>query len=220
MNETFRDRAEAGRLLAEQLVQYAGRDDVLVLGLPRGGVPVAFGVARRIRAPIDVFVVRKLGVPGHEEFAFGAIATGGVRVLDEDVIDSLRIPPAVVDEVIAREERELKRRELAYRGHEVSPQIRGKIILVVDDGIATGSTMIAAARALRLQQPARLVVAVPTAPPSSCAKVAEEVDEVIALMKPDSFIAVGQWYEDFGQTSDDEVRRLLAEAHHQAARAE
>jgi putative phosphoribosyl transferase len=219
MKEVFRDRTEAGRLLAEELLEYADRDDVLALGLPRGGVPVAFEVARLLKVPLDVFVVRKLGVPGHEEYAFGAIATGGVCVLSEDVVEDLHIPQEAIDEIIAREKRELKRRELAYRGHEVAPQIQGKIILLIDDGIATGSTMTAAVRALRLQQPKRLIVAVPTAPPSSCAKLANEADEVVALMKPDYFVAVGQWYIDFGQTSDEEVRRLLAEGGHQKAQA-
>ncbi len=219
MGAIFRDRTEAGRLLAERLSPFAGREDVLVLGLPRGGVPVAFEIAHRLRARLDVFVVRKLGVPGHEEFAFGAIATGGVCVLDREVIGSLAIPPQVIRETIAREERELKRRELAYREHEVAAQVRGSVTLLVDDGIATGSTMTAALRALRLQQPTRLVIAVPTASPSSCEKLAEEADEVISLMKPRDFVAVGQWYLDFGQTSDEEVRRLLKEAGTKGARA-
>ena len=219
MGAIFRDRTEAGRLLAERLSPYVGRDEVLVLGLPRGGVPVAFEIARRLRARLDVFVVRKLGVPRHEEFAFGAIATGGVRVLDREVIDSLAIPPQIIHETIAREERELKRRELAYRGHEVAAQVHGSVTLLVDDGIATGSTMTAALRALRLQQPARLVIAVPTAAPSSCEKLAKEADEVISLVTPRDFVAVGQWYMDFGQTSDEEVRRLLNEAGTRTARS-
>jgi len=218
VKEIFRDRTEAGHLLAEELVKYAGSDEVLVLGLPRGGVPVAFEVARRLHVPLDIFVVRKLGVPGHEEYAFGAIAEGDVSVLDEDVVAELRIPQSMVDGIIDREKQELKRRQLTYRGHETSPRIRGRIILLIDDGVATGSTMTAAVRALRSQQPKHLVVAVPTAPPSSCVKLAEEADEVIALIKPEYFVAVGQWYEDFSQTSDDEVRRLLAEAGHQPAR--
>jgi putative phosphoribosyl transferase len=219
MREVFRDRAEAGRLLAERLVVYADQREVLVLGLPRGGVPVAFEVANRLHAPLDVFVVRKLGVPGHEEYAFGAIASGGVCFFDEGVVKELQISQALIDKIVAREGREVQRRELAYRGHEAPPTIQGKIALLIDDGIATGSTMIAAARAVRLRQPRRLIIAVPTAPPSSCARLAAEADEVIALIKPADFFAVGQWYIDFRQTSDEEVRDLLVKAGHQPARA-
>jgi putative phosphoribosyl transferase len=205
MKGMFGNWAEAGRLLAEALVHYAGRDDGLVLGLPGGGVRVAFEIARRLQVPPDVSVVRKLGVPSPEEYAFAAIATGGIRVVDEDVVEELHIPGDVIGVTVAREEQELRRRELAYGGHEIPPQIQGRIILLIDDGIATGSTMTAAVRAVRLHQPKLLVVAVPTASPSSCARLASEADEVVALTKPDFFAAVGQWDMDFSQTRDDEV---------------
>src|SRR5580700_11070252 len=168
MDYPFRDRKEAGRLLAQRLAEYANRDDAIVLALPRGGVPVGFEVARALDAPLDVFVVRKLGVPGHEELAMGAVATGGVRILNYGVIQAMNIPDEVIEAVGAREHLELKRRELAYRGHASAPEIRGKTIILVDDGIATGSTMLAAVAALQQSQPARIVVASPTAPASSC----------------------------------------------------
>jgi predicted phosphoribosyltransferase len=212
MKNVFRDRTEAGQLLAKKLARYANRPDVLVLGLPRGGVPVAFEVARKLQAPLDVFVVRKLGVPGHRELAMGAIATGGVRVLNEEVLKGLRISSAAIDAVAAEEGRELRRRELAYRGHEAAPVVEGRTVILVDDGIATGSTMRAAIRALKKQRPARLVVAVPTAAPSSEQELRREADEMIALMTPEDFFAVGQWYENFSQTTDAEVARLLEQA--------
>jgi putative phosphoribosyl transferase len=217
MRDIFRDRVQAGQLLADRLTKYANRDDVIVLGLPRGGVPVAFEVASKLKAPLDVFVVRKLGVPGHRELAMGAIATGGVRVLNQEVVEGLGISQLTIDAVAAGEQKELARRELAYRGHGTSPKIRGKTVILIDDGIATGSTMRAAVRAVRLQEPARVVVAVPTAARSSYNELKREADEIIALMVPDEFCAVGQWYENFSQTIDEEVTRLLEKAGHSPA---
>ena len=210
VGKRFRDRREAGRLLAAQLGAYAKRPDVLVLALPRGGVPVAAEVASALGAPLDVFVVRKLGVHGHEEYALGAIATGGVRVLNEEVVQALRIPDRVIDALAGREQEELARRERVYRGHRPPPDVRGRTVILVDDGLATGATMHAAIRALRQQQPARIVVAVPTASPETCAELKTEVDDVICATTPDPFYAVGLWYEDFSQTTDEEVRELLA----------
>ncbi len=212
MTSRFRDRVEAGQLLAEKLAKFSGRKNVIVLALPRGGVPVGYEVARKLHAPLDVMVVRKLGVPGYEELAMGAIASGGVRVLNEDVVDRLGISKETIDAVAAREERELHRREVAYRGHPGSPEIKDKTVILVDDGIATGATIRAAAKALRQQEPAHLVIAVPTSAPDSATEVAAMVDEFIALMTPEDFCAVGQWYDNFGQTSDDEVTQLLAAA--------
>src|SRR5213075_2257836 len=208
----YRDRIDAGKQLAARLADYADRDEVLVLALPRGGVPVAYEVAKALRAPLDIFLVRKLGVPGHEELAMGAIATGGVRVLNDDVVDYLRIPGAVIDAVAADELRELERRERAYRGDRPEPDVRGKTVILVDDGLATGSTMRAAAAALRQQDPAKIVVAVPVAAEATCEEFREEVDEVICAITPEPFYAVGIWYEDFSQTTDEEVRDLLARA--------
>jgi len=210
VGKRFRDRREAGRLLAAKLSGYANRPDVVVLALPRGGVPVAAEVARALGAPLDVFVVRKLGVPGHEEFAFGAIATGGVRVLNEEVVRALQIPDRVIDAVAAREQEELARRERVYRGDRPPLDVRGRTVILVDDGLATGATMQAAIRALRQQQPARIVVAVPTASLETCDELKRVVDEVICATTPDPFYAVGLWYEDFSQTTDEEVRELLA----------
>jgi erythromycin esterase-like protein/predicted phosphoribosyltransferase len=206
----FRNRAEAGRLLAERLRDYAGREDVVVLGLPRGGVPVAFEIARALDAPLDVFLVRKLGVPGHEEVALGAIATGGVRVLNKQLIESLDIPPEWIEAIDAKERRELERRERVYRGDRPPPDIAGKTVILVDDGLATGSTMLAAANAIREDDPARLVVAVPVADPDVCAGLRSVADEVVCLSTPQPLQAVGVWYGDFSQTTDDEVRDLLA----------
>jgi predicted phosphoribosyltransferase len=210
--ETFRDRTEAGRLLARELMRYANQRDVIVLGLPRGGVPVAFEVAVTLHVPLDVFVVRKLGTPGHSELAMGAIATGGVRVLNEAVIEAASIPMRVIDAVAEEEGRELKRRELAYRGSYSEPEVRGKTVLLIDDGIATGSTMRAAIRAIASQEPARLIVAVPTAAGPTCRELRPMVDELVALMMPEIFYGVGQWYDDFRQTSDEEVTELLQRA--------
>ena len=217
MQNQFRDRREAGRLLAEELTKYANRKDVIVLGLPRGGIPVAFEVASKLHAPLDVFVVRKLGVPGYRELAMGAIATGGVRVLNEEVVEGLCISQLTIDAVEGEEYKELARREEAYRGHDRAPELRGKIVILVDDGIATGSTMRAAVQAIRKQDPAQLVVAVPTAARESCFELRPEVDDLVVLMIPESFHAVGQWYEYFSQTTDAEVTRLLQEAHRVAS---
>jgi putative phosphoribosyl transferase len=210
----FHDRREAGRLLAAKLAAYANRLDVLVLALPRGGVPVAFEVARALNAPLDVFIVRKLGVPGHEELAMGAVATGGVRVLNDEIVSVLRIPDYFINEVVAQELQELERRERLYRGDLPPPDVRGRTVILVDDGLATGATMYAAIQALRQQQPARIVVAVPTASPESCEGLRTEVDEVICGITPEPFYAVGFWYEDFSQTADEEVRDLLARSEH------
>jgi predicted phosphoribosyltransferase len=208
----FRDRADAGRHLLSRLGAYQGRLDVLVLGLPRGGIPVAYEVARGLGAPLDVFVVRKLGVPGQEELAMGAIATGGVRIVNRDVVDALHIPPDVVDRAAAEEARELERREQSYRGERPQPGVEGKTVILVDDGLATGSTMRAAVAALRQQGPARIVVAVPVAAPSTCRELRQEVDEIVCFATPEPFMAVGRFYDDFAQTTDEEVRELLATA--------
>jgi predicted phosphoribosyltransferase len=208
----FRDRVEAGQLLAEKLAAYANQPDVLVLGLPRGGVPVAAQVARRLHAPLDVFVVRKLGLPGDEELAMGAIATGGVRVLNREVVGQLRIPDEVIDAVAADEQRELVRRERAYRDDLPAPDVAGKTVILVDDGIATGSTMFAAIEALRKLNAGRIVVAVPTVSPATFYEMERVVDEIVAVMMPEHFRGVGQWYQDFSQTSDEEVRQLLGQA--------
>jgi putative phosphoribosyl transferase len=208
----YRDRVEAGQQLATKLMAYANRPDVLVLGLPRGGVPVAFPVAERLGAPLDVFVVRKLGLPGHEELAMGAIATGGVRVVNEELVHLLHIAPEVIDAVAAREQRELEHRERLYRGDRPDPEIQGRTIILVDDGLATGATMRAAVTALRQQQPARIVVAVPVAASATCNELKTAVEEVVCATTPEPFYAVGVWYEDFSPTSDAEVRDCLARA--------
>src|SRR5437868_989383 len=208
----FRDRHEAGRRLADKLSPYAKRPDVLVLALPRGGVPVAYEVAQSLQAPLDVFLVRKLGVPGYEELAMGAVATGGVRVLNDEIVNGLRIPDDVVDAVTAWQQQELARREQLYRGDSPAPDVRGRTVILVDDGLATGATMHAAIAALRRQQPARIVVAVPTAAPETCDALRAEVDDVVCAITPEPFYSVGLWYEDFSQTTDDEVRDLLARA--------
>jgi len=209
MPRAFRDRSEAGRRLADALRHLAGRPDVLVLGLPRGGVPVASEVARALRAPLDVFVVRKLGVPGNRELAFGAIASGGVRVLNEPMAIGLRLPPAVIDAVSAAEREELTRRERAYRGDAPPLDVAGKTVVLVDDGLATGASMRAAVVALRARGPARIVVAVPTAAPEACDDFRDEVDELVCAETPAHFTAVGERYDDFRDTSDEEVRTLL-----------
>jgi len=208
-SQPFRDRVEAGELLAEKLTEYRDREDVVVLALPRGGVPVAREVARALGVPLDVYVVRKLGVPGHEELAMGAIATGGVRQVNRDVVDALGIPASVIDAVAERELRELERREQAYRGNRAPMPLINKTVILVDDGLATGSTMRAAVMAARQQQPARVIVAVPVGAVSTCAGLATEADDVVCVRTPDPFIAVGLWYRDFTPTTDHEVRALL-----------
>ena len=208
-SQPFRDRVEAGELLAAKLAAYRDRDDVIVLALPRGGVPVAREVARTLGVPFDVYVVRKLGVPGHEELAMGAIATGGVRQVNRDVVEALGIPGNVIDAVAERELRELERREQAYRGNRAPMTITNKTVILVDDGLATGSTMRAAVMAVRQQQPARVVVAVPVGAPSTCADLAAEADDVVCVRTPDPFVAVGLWYRDFTPTTDYEVCALL-----------
>jgi putative phosphoribosyl transferase len=205
----FRDRVEAGDVLAARLGHYAGRDDVLVLALPRGGVPVAARVAKALGAPLDVFVVRKLGVPGHEELAMGAIASGGVRVHNEEVVSKLRLDDATIERVAEAEERELARREHRYRERRPPPELAGRVVILVDDGLATGSTMRAAVAAARRLGPARVVVAVPTAPASTCVELRREADEVVCATTPRPFRAVGYSYRSFPQTSDEEVRDLL-----------
>ncbi len=208
----FRDRREAGRVLARLLSDYAGRDDVVVLALPRGGVPVAYELARALGAPLDVFVVRKLGVPGHEEHAMGAIAGGGVLVLDEGIVRGLGISNAEIERAVAGERRELERREAAYRRNRAPPDLGGKTVILVDDGLATGATMRAAALAVRRYDPARVVVAVPVASAETCDEFRDDVDEIVCAVTPAPFHAVGLWYEDFSQTSDEEARALLASA--------
>jgi putative phosphoribosyl transferase len=212
----FHDRVEAGRELAERLQHYAHRRDVLVLGLPRGGVPVAFEVAQALDAPLDVFLVRKLGVPGHEELAMGAIASGGVRVLNPEVVAHLAIPAQAIEQVAVREQQEMERRERLYRDGRAPPAIEGRTVILVDDGLATGSTMRAGVAALRRLNPARIVAAVPVAAPEVCEQLSGEADEMVCARTPEPFYAVGLWYEDFGQTSDDEVRELLARARRRA----
>jgi predicted phosphoribosyltransferase len=208
----FRDRTEAGRVLADHLRVYANRPDVLVLALPRGGVPVAFEVAWALHAPLDVFLVRKLGVPGHRELAMGALASGGVRVLNEDVVQALGIPEDVIATVVAQERQELERRERVYRGNRPAPEVRGRVVILVDDGLATGSTMRAAVAALHRQRPARIVVAVPVGSPETCTELRAEADEAVCARTPEPVYAVGLWYDDFTQTTDDEVHDLLARA--------
>jgi predicted phosphoribosyltransferase len=214
MDQVFRDRQDAGIQLAARLLRYAGDPTVVVLGLPRGGVPVAYQVARRLDAPLDVFVVRKLGVPGHRELAMGAIATGGVRVLNPEVVTALRINEPVIAAVATQEQIELERQERVYRGNVPFPGLAGRIVIVVDDGLATGSTMRAAVRALRQMQPARIVVAAPVAAAETCRSLAAEADEVVCVSTPELFHAVSMWYQEFSQTTDEEVRTLLEESAH------
>lgn len=208
-SQPFRHRAEAGEQLAARLSAFADRDDVIVLALPRGGVPVGYEVARALHVALDVFVVRKLGVPGHEELAMGAIATGGVRLVNHDVVDALGIPAVVIDSVAKSEQGELDRRERLYRGTRPPIGLANKTVILVDDGLATGSTMRAAVMAARQQNPARIVVAVPVGAASTCGELGREADEVVCLRTPEPFIAVGLWYRDFTPTSDNEVRALL-----------
>lgn len=206
----FKNRMDAGKFLASKLSEYANRADVIVLGLPRGGVPVAYEVARKLHAPLDVFLVRKLGVPGHEELAMGAIAGGGVRVLNHDVLSQLGIPEDIIELVVASEQRELARREREYRGDQPPLDLRGRTVIVVDDGMATGSSMRAAVQALRQKQPQRIIVAVPVGAREICESFHDEVDTVaVCAVTPEPFTAVGLWYADFSQTTDDEVRELI-----------
>jgi predicted phosphoribosyltransferase len=207
----FKDRGEAGRVLAESLRKFAGRDDVLVLALPRGGVPVAYEVAAALGAPLDLFLVRKLGTPGHRELAMGAIASGGVRVLNEDVVRWYGITPAEIEAVALEEQRELERREAAYREGRAPVPVEGRIVILIDDGLATGSTMRAAVQAVKLRKPKHVVVAVPVGAPQTCDELSMIADEVDCARTPEPFAAVGQWYLDFDQTTDDEVRELLRE---------
>ena len=211
----FANRTEAGQELALRLRKYANRDDVIVLGAPRGGVPVAFEVATDLKAPLDVFVLRKLGVPGREELAFGAIASGGVRILDRDTVEGLGITGLDIERVTRAEKQELERRERAYRGGRPPLDVSGLTVILVDDGIATGSSMRAAIRALRQMKPARIVIAVPVAPPSTCNRLQFEVDELVCLEMPEPFYGVGQFYDDFSQVSDEEVKELLDSASRQ-----
>ena len=207
--QPFTNRAEAGQLLAARLSNLANRDDVIVLGLPRGGVPVGYEVAKALGVELDVFVVRKLGVPGHEELAMGAIASGEVRLVNHDVVDALGIPGNVIERVAERERAELERRELLYRGSRPLVPLANKIVILVDDGLATGSTMRAAVSAIRHQQPAQIIVAVPVGAASTCNELSKEADQVVCLRSPEPFVAVGMWYRDFTATSDGEVRALL-----------
>lgn len=212
MQLPYEDRIQAGRRLAEQLQHYARRDDLLVLALPRGGVPVAYEVAQSLSAPLDLMLVRKLGTPGQEELAMGAIASGGARVLNEDLIRHLGIREATLEAVAADERKEMERRRQAYRGDRPEPKMAGRCVILVDDGVATGATMRVAVAALKQLGPARVVVAVPVAPPDTVAVLAREADEVICPATPEPFFGVGRWYEDFSQTGDEEVRQLLQAA--------
>ena len=206
----FRSRVDAGQQLASHLSQYRDRSDVIVLGLPRGGIPVAAEVAAALNAPLDAFLVRKLGVPGHEELAMGAIASGGLRILNEDTVRELRIPAEAIDAVEAYERRELARRERIYRGSQAPPEVTGKTVILVDDGLATGSTMKAAVQAVKQDKPARVIVAVPVGAPDTCRELQSMADDVVCAYMPRSFSAVGEWYRDFSQTTDAEVVELLS----------
>ncbi|MBI4212848.1 MAG: phosphoribosyltransferase [Chloroflexi bacterium] len=208
----FRDRRHAGQILARQLERFADRPDVLVLGLPRGGVPVAYEVARELGALLDVFIVRKLGVPGYEELAMGAIATGGVQVLDPEVMQMASVTQSELDAVIEREQRELARRESAFRGSRPPPEIAGRTVILVDDGLATGASMRAAVGALRRQEPRLLVVGVPVASRAGCRQFEELVDEIVCILTPEPFHAVGLWYQDFSDPSEDDIRAMLDRA--------
>ncbi|HWH68115.1 MAG TPA: phosphoribosyltransferase [Candidatus Sulfotelmatobacter sp.] len=212
MGPIFQDRSDAGKFLAKRLKRYVEDPSLLVLALPRGGVPVGYEIARALNAPMDAFVVRKLGVPGYEELAMGAIASGGVRVLNEDVVRRLGIPDRVVEAVAAEQQEELQRREAAFRGHDKPLHIQGRKIILVDDGLATGATMRAAIRALGQHNPAAIIVAVPVGAPETCEQLRSEVDELICGQMPEPFFAIGTWYANFLQTTDDEVREFLSRA--------
>lgn len=212
MSIRFRNREDAGKQLADRLLRFANRPNLIVLALPRGGVPVGFQIARRLSAPLDVFCVRKLGLPGHEEFAIGAIASGGIQVLNGQTIQRLRIPDATIEAVAARERVELERRERLYRGDEAPLELRGRSVIIVDDGIATGATVRAAICAIRQQEPLYVVLAAPVAPETFARTVRLEADEAVFVITPQNLAAVGQWYDDFEPTTDKEVRSLLAKA--------
>jgi putative phosphoribosyl transferase len=212
----IRDRAEAGQILATKLKQYAKKPDVIILALPRGGVPVAYQVATILDLPLDIFLVRKLGVPGQEELAMGAIASGGVRVLNHDVIQSLQIPESIIDSIAAKEQRELERREKFYKQEAPPFDLKNKTVILIDDGLATGATMRAAAEALKQQEVNKIVIAVPVAAESTCRELSQLVDEVVCVLTPEPFYGVGYWYDDFSQTSDSEVIELLKKIHHGA----
>ncbi len=216
----FKNRRQAGELLAQRLTAYARRPDVIVLALPRGGVPVGFSIAQALEVPLDVLLVRKLGVPGQEEYAMGAIASGGLYVLQPDVVNTLNIPMPVIEAVAHRELQEIARREKLYRTGRPPLQLRDRVVILVDDGLATGSTMLAAIHVLRQAKPARVIAAVPVAASDTCRELQPEVDEMICLYTPDPFYAVGLWFEDFSQTSDDEVKILLEEAEREQAQRE
>jgi putative phosphoribosyl transferase len=208
----YRDRTDAGQKLAQKLNEYKDRKDVLVIALPRGGVPVAYEVAKGLNAPLDVFMVRKLGVPGHEELAMGAIASGGIRVLNEELVAALDIPEWIVNAVADREQIELERREQAYRQGRPRAKVQGKRVILIDDGLATGFSMRAAIEGLRAQDPAQIIVAVPIAPVETCEMFEQEVDQIVCAATPEPFFGVGLWYENFEQTSDEEVRESLERA--------
>ncbi|MFL6521118.1 MAG: phosphoribosyltransferase [Chthoniobacterales bacterium] len=214
MRTTFRDRSEAGQLLAKRLAEYERRPDAIVLALPRGGVPVGFEIAMKLNLPLDVFVVRKLGVPGHRELAMGAIASGGIRVLNEDVLRAMPFAAATVADITAQETREVERRERDYRDGRPAPEVSGQTVILVDDGLATGATMLAAIAGLRQKEPAKIIAAVPVCPPETLEEIKRAADETVILFAPDWFRGVGQFYEDFAQLSDQTVRALLARAEH------
>jgi len=208
----LKNRVEAGQLLADALQPYAGRTDVLVLALPRGGVPVAFEVAERLEAPLDLMLVRKLGVPGQEELALGAMASGGIKILNTELVQNVNISETVIDRIVSKEKKELERREQAYRGNRPPPEIRDRCVILIDDGLATGATMRVAVSAVRQQQPTQIIVGIPVAPPDTVEKLRREADEVFCLATPEPFFAIGTWYTDFSQISDEEVRDLLSRA--------
>jgi putative phosphoribosyl transferase len=212
--ERFTDRRDAGKILAQKLSVYADQTDVVVLALPRGGVPVAYEVALALHAPLDVFLVRKLGLPGREELAIGAIASGGIRVLNQDIIRVLGVPEEVINIVARNELQELERREHTYRGDRAAPEIQNRKVILIDDGLATGASMRAAVVGVRAQHPTRIVIAVPVAAPETCDAFEFEVDEMVCVMTPESLYGISRWYEDFSQTTDAEVRMLLEEANH------
>lgn len=207
--ERFLDRRDGGRQLAEKLSEYADQPDVIALALPRGGVPVAYEVARVLDIPLDLLIVRKLGLPGREELAIGAIASGGIRILNEDIVHALSVDPGVIDRVTEREMEELQRRQQQYRGDRAAIEVRDRTVILIDDGLATGASMLAAVQALRTRSPARIIVAVPAAAPQAIDLLQKKVDRIVCVMAPDPFEGVGKWYEDFSQTTDEEVRMIL-----------